>query len=80
MLKTKYQNVMGKATFDQSYWMSWVERSMECIVTSMMSKYGIGQPYVQMRNAMLMDAFVTRDWNFIKVRTSDMGFGDCSSA
>ncbi|KAK2591527.1 hypothetical protein QQS21_010777 [Conoideocrella luteorostrata] len=92
MLKSTSWNVMGKTSFDQAYWKSWVERSMDDIVNSMMSKYGIGQPYVQMRDAMLMGTIVSRDKNFIRVRTSepqpipavlatsDMGFSDCSSA
>ncbi|KAM4067551.1 hypothetical protein HRG_001446 [Hirsutella rhossiliensis] len=92
MLKPRNWNVMGKTTFEDTYWHSWVERSMDGIVNSMMSKYGIGEPYVQMRDAMMMGTTVIRDKKFIRVRTMDpqpvpavlategMGFGSCASA
>ncbi len=92
MLKPRSWNVMGKTTFESSYWSTWVERSMDGIVNSMMSKYGIGEPYVQMRDAMMMGTMVIRDRRFIRVRTMDpqpipavlatenMGYGNCSSA
>lgn len=92
MLKPRNWNVMGKTTFEDSYWQTWVERSMDGIVNSMMSKYGIGEPYVQMRDAMMMGTTVIRDKKFIRVRTMEpqpvpavlatksMGYGNCSSA
>lgn len=68
-----------------------MERFIDGIVDSMMSKYGVGEPYVQTRDAM-MGTMVIRDKRFIKVRTVDsqpipavlatssMGYGNCSPA
>jgi hypothetical protein len=63
-------NVMGKTTFEESYWTTWVERSMDGIVHSMMSKYGIGESYLQMRDAMMMGNMVISDKQFIRVRSA----------
>lgn len=65
---------------------------MDGIVNSMTSKYGIGEPYIQMHDAMMVGTIVVRDKRFIRVRTADtqpipavlatpsMGLADCSSA
>lgn len=92
MLKPHSWNVMGRTTFEQKYWRTWVRRSMDGIINSTMGKHGIGEPYMQMRNAMMMGTIVHRDRRFVRVRSSvpqpipaviatgSMGFGDCSSA
>lgn len=62
---------MGKTTYEADYWRTWVQRSMDGIVNSMnmMSKHGIGEPYVWMRDTMMMGTVVVRDKKFIGVRT-----------
>jgi hypothetical protein len=92
MLKPKSWRVMGMTTFSTTYWRSWVERSLDGIVNSTMGKHGIGKPYVQMRNAMMMGTLVVKDRKFIRVRSrdpqpipaviapTDMDPGSCSSA
>ncbi|KAI0011446.1 hypothetical protein F4779DRAFT_615687 [Xylariaceae sp. FL0662B] len=71
MLKAKNWNVMGKTTFEDSYWKTWVERSMDGITNSIINKYGIGTPYVQMRDCMMMGTIVVRDKKHIRVMTKD---------
>lgn len=45
----------------------------------MTSKDGIGEPYVQMRDAMMMGTTVIRDRKFIRVRMIDPGrYQPCS--
>lgn len=92
ILKPSAWNVIGKTTFDPQYWISWVQRSIDGIVNSMTSKYGVGEPYVQMRDAMMIATTVIKDKDFIRIRTTNpqpipvvkvtdkMGLIDCSSA
>ncbi|KAF4460187.1 hypothetical protein FALBO_13028 [Fusarium albosuccineum] len=91
MLKPGSWSVMSKTTYEESYWMSWVKRSMDGIVNSTMGKHGIGVPYTQMRDSMMMGTMVYRDQKFMRVNTfsnqsipalraiESMGFADCSS-
>ncbi len=40
MLKPLSWNVMGKITFEEGYWQTWVKRSMYGTVKLMTNKYG----------------------------------------
>jgi hypothetical protein len=92
MLKPRSWRVMGMTTSTTTYWCSWGERSLDGIVNSAMGKHGIGKPYVQMRNSMMMGTLVVKDRKFIRVRSrdpqpipaviasTDMNSGSCSSA
>jgi hypothetical protein len=44
---------------EPNYWKTWVTSSMEGIVSTTMGKHGIGRPYVEMRNIMMMGTIVT---------------------
>ncbi|MCJ1472490.1 hypothetical protein MMC13_001138 [Lambiella insularis] len=70
MLKTRSWKVMGSTSFSASYCDSWVDRSSDGIVNSTRSKHGIGKPYVDMRNSMMLGTMVIRDGSTIRIRSS----------
>ena len=68
MLKMKCWKVMRKTSFSTLDWKTWVERSMNGIISSTESKHGIGKPYVHMEDAMIMATMVVRDSTHIRIR------------
>jgi hypothetical protein len=91
MLKSKSWKVMGQTSFSDSYWKTWVDRSMDGIVNSTVGKHGIGKPYVAMRNSMMLGTMVSVDETHIRLGTKGripipallksrgMNHGTCSS-
>ncbi|KAI0471439.1 hypothetical protein GGR56DRAFT_677354 [Xylariaceae sp. FL0804] len=64
MPKPKSWNVKEKVTFEGASWKTWVERSTDGIVNSMLSEHGIGEPCVQMCDAVMTGTTVIRDKKF----------------
>ena len=75
MLKTKSWKVMGQTSYNSSYWKTWVERSMDGINNSTIGKHGIGKPYVDMRNGMMLGTMVIKDSNSIRISTRTVKAG-----
>lgn len=58
MLKPKSWSVMCKAMHSSSYWRSWVSRSEQGIVNTIMGRHGIAGPYGYMRLGMMLGTCV----------------------
>lgn len=58
MLKPKSWRIMTKVMYDKSYWKSWVTRSEQGIVNTIMGRHGIAGPYGYMRLGMMLGTCV----------------------
>ena len=83
-----YDNLMLKP----SNWKVMGNTSISGIVNSVASKHGIGKPFVDMRNAMMLGTIVVKEGKYIRIRSNytppipvilapeGMNNGTCSSA
>lgn len=58
MLKPKSWRIMTKVMHDSSYWKSWVERSEQGIMNTILGRHGIAGPYGYMRMGMMLGTCV----------------------
>lgn len=59
LLKPSSWKVMMATVTNDNYWETWVGRSLDGILNAITGKHGIGKPYVDMRNAMMLGTLVT---------------------
>lgn len=70
MLKPKSWKVMVKTMLNDTYWKSWVTRSEQGIMNTIMGRHGIAGPYGYMRLGMMLGTCVITSSNKITVNSS----------
>ena len=72
MLKPTSWKAMTAVMIAPSYWTTWVSRSADGIRNNITGKHGIGKPYVDMRNCMMMGSIVNPVKNIIRIACKNM--------
>lgn len=70
MLKPKSWRVMVRTMHNSTYWKSWVTRSEQGIVNTIMGRHGIAGPYGYMRLGMMLGTCVMTSMNKVTINSS----------